>query len=131
MDRAMLQDWLDRYVLAWRSYDPERIGDLFTQDAAYRYHPHDEPILGRGSIVASWTEDRDEPGSWSAAYEPFAVDNDAAVAVGVSSYLSADGSVDRIYDNVFAMRFARDDRCTSFTEWFTLRPGDGAARADA
>ena len=24
-----VQAWLDRYIAAWRSYDPEAIGDLF------------------------------------------------------------------------------------------------------
>jgi len=31
--------WLDDYVAAWRSYDPEAIGALFSEDAEYRYHP--------------------------------------------------------------------------------------------
>ncbi len=40
-----VQAWLDRYVDAWRTYDPAVIGDLFTEGAEYRYHPWDEPIV--------------------------------------------------------------------------------------
>jgi ketosteroid isomerase-like protein len=122
MDRSTLQAWLERYVEAWRSNDPEPIGALFTDDAEYRYHPFDEPIRGRDAIVASWLEEPDEPGTWRASYEPFAVDGDAAVAVGTSTYLAADGSVDRIYHNAYVMRFDTDGRCSSFTEWFILEP---------
>jgi hypothetical protein len=122
MDRSTLQAWLERYVEAWRSNDPEPIGALFTDDAEYRYHPFDEPIRGRDAIVASWLEEPDEPGTWRASYEPFAVDDDAAVAVGTSTYLAADGSVDRIYHNAYVMRFDTDGRCSSFTEWFILEP---------
>ena len=43
MTRDEVQRWLDDYVAAWRSYDPEAIGDLFGEDAEYRYHPWDEP----------------------------------------------------------------------------------------
>jgi uncharacterized protein (TIGR02246 family) len=121
MDRSSLQAWLDRYVEAWRSNDPEQIGSLFTEDAEYRYHPHDEPIRGRDAIVASWLGDPDEPGSWRASYEPFAVEGDAAVAVGTSTYLTAEGSVDRVYHNAYLMRFDADGRCRSFTEWFDLQ----------
>ena len=39
LTRAQFQDWLDRYVAAWKSYDPQQIGDLFSEDVEYRYHP--------------------------------------------------------------------------------------------
>ena len=32
MTRDDVQRWLDRYVEAWRSYDPDAIGDLFAED---------------------------------------------------------------------------------------------------
>ena len=47
LDRSAFQAWLDRYVAAWKSYDPTAIGDLFSDDAKYRYHPEDEPVVGR------------------------------------------------------------------------------------
>ena len=122
MDRETLQSWLDRYVEAWGSYDAEQIGGLFSDDAEYRYHPWDEPIRGRDAIVASWLEDRDEAGSWRASYAPFAVDGNDAVATGTSTYLKADGSVDRTYHNAYVMRFSDDGRCRSFTEWFIREP---------
>ncbi len=88
-----VQGWLDRYVEAWHSYDPAAIGDLFAEDATYRYHAYDpEPVAGRDAIVADWLDGQDAPGSWEAHYEPFAVEGERAVAVGESRYLKPDGS---------------------------------------
>jgi hypothetical protein len=44
------------------------------------------------------------------------------VATGTSTYLAADRSVDKVYDNCFLIRFAPDGRCREFTEWFMERP---------
>ena len=123
MDRESVSRWLERYVDAWRSNDPEQIGALFTDDADYRYHPYDEPVRGRSAIVASWLEDPDDPRSWEAHYEPIAVDGDVAVATGRSFYKDESGAVERIYDNCYVMEFAGDGRCRSFTEWYMKRPG--------
>jgi hypothetical protein len=115
--RDDVQAWLDRYVAAWRSGDRGAIGDLFAGDATYRYHPYDEPVRGREAIVESWFEDPDEPGSFEARYEPFAVEGGRAAAVGTSSYATGD-----VYDNVFTLSFDEDGRCSEFMEWFMKRP---------
>ena len=119
MDHVAVQQWLDRYVDAWRTYDREAIGDLFTPDAQYRYHPWDEPVRGREAIVASWTEDPDDPTVWDASYTPYAVEDRRAVATGVSKYDDGDGK--REYHNVFLLEFAPDDRVSSFTEVYATR----------
>jgi SnoaL-like protein len=124
VDATAVDRWLARYVAAWKSYDRNAIGELFSADAAYRYHPYDEPVVGRDAIVESWLEeDRlDEPGSFEGGYSAFAVDGDRAVAVGESTYLDEDGAVDRVYDNVYLLRFDGEGRCSEFTEWFMKRP---------
>src|SRR6187401_2030415 len=105
MDEAAFQRWLDAYVEAWRTYDPAAIGELFGEDAEYRYHPWDtgeDVLVGREAIVAAWLGDRDEPGSWTATYRPWLVADRSAVAVGVSRYFGAGEKVDeREYHNVF------------------------------
>ena len=44
MDLASAQSWLNRYVDAWLSYDPDDVAALFSEDVTYRYHPYDEPM---------------------------------------------------------------------------------------
>ena len=133
MDRVSVETWLSRYVEAWKSYDRQAIADLFSTDAIYRFHPYDDGgdvIRGREAIVRSWLEPdgdqsgRDEPGSYEAHYEPYAVDGDRAVAVGWSSYWTDDtrSILEQVYDNVFLMRFDGDGRCVEFTELFMKRP---------
>jgi hypothetical protein len=133
MDRSTVQAWLDRYIEAWKRYDRATIGDLFSSDATYRYHPYDDNgdvLHGRDAIVRSWVEpdgdqgDRDEPGSYDARYEPFAVDGGRAVAIGWSRYWTDDtrSTLESLYDNVFLMRFDGDGRCAEFTELFMKRP---------
>jgi ketosteroid isomerase-like protein len=131
MERADVSRWLDAYVEAWKSYDPERIAALFADDVEYRYHPYDEPISGRDAVVESWLgegdhEDasaRDPDGTYDAAYAPVVVDGDVAVATGSSTYFERPGGpVDKIYDNCFVMRFDDEGRCREFTEWFIQRP---------
>jgi uncharacterized protein (TIGR02246 family) len=132
MTRDDVQAWLDRYVEAWASYDPAAIGDLFTDDALYRFHPSDPGFRGREAIVAAWLEpigdasSRDEPGTWQARYEPFTVDGDRAVAVGSSRYFTdASRTTTRdVWDNCYLLEFGPDGRCRSFTEWFVPRPAD-------
>ena len=100
MDRNALQAWLDRYVEAWKSYDPDQIASLFGEEATYRYHPYD------------------------ARYEPYAIDGDQAVAIGTSSYWTdaTRSKLERIYYNVFLLRFDDEGRCVDFTEYFLKGP---------
>ena len=82
MSAAEVTSWLERYVAAWKSGARDEIGDLFAADVRYRYHPFDEPLVGREAVVDSWLENPDAPGSFDASYSCFAADGDAAVAVG-------------------------------------------------
>jgi SnoaL-like domain len=131
MDHQVAQQWLDRYVGAWVSYDRDDVASLFTPDVAYRYHPHDEPIVGRDAVVASWLgEDasgegssRDAPDTYEARYAPVAVDGDTVVATGTTTYRDTpDGPVVRVYDNCFVVRFDAGGRCREFTEYYVERP---------
>ncbi len=125
VDEAAVTQWLTRYVDAWRTYDADAIGALFSEDAAYRYHPWDkdeEIVRGRAAIVANWLEEPDAPESWNAEYHAWAVAGERAVAVGTTSYLAADGAtVEREYHNVFLLRFDSDGRCAEFTELYMPR----------
>jgi len=131
MDHAAAQDWLDRYVRAWLTYEPGQIGELFSEDVEYRYHPYDDPVVGREAVVASWLGDtsepgassRDEPGTYEASYAPVAVDGEVVVATGTSSYREDPGGpVVRVFHNCFVMRFGPDGRCREFTEYYMKRP---------
>ena len=117
--------WLAAYARAWETYDPDTIGDLFTEDATYDYHPFEEPVRGRLAIVASWLENKDVPGTYEARYEPIAIDGDLAAANGRSLYFkdASKSELLREYDNLFLIRFDDQGRCRGFREWYMIRRG--------
>jgi ketosteroid isomerase-like protein len=134
VEKADVDRWLEAYVAAWKSYDPDQIGALFADDVEYRYHPYDAPVRGRDAVIESWLGEsdnaaastRDEEGTYDASYRAVAVDGDVAVATGSSSYSSKPGGpVERVFDNCFVLRFDSAGRCREFTEWFIERPKPG------
>jgi hypothetical protein len=118
MDRNGFQDWLDRYVEAWKSYDPQQIGALFAEDVQYRHHPQDEPVRGRTAVVNDWTEEKDDPGTYDAKYEPAAIDGDTYVARGHSDYFDDQGNLIDQFLNVYFVKFNDAGEATEFTEYW-------------
>jgi ketosteroid isomerase-like protein len=118
MDRQGFQDWLDRYVAAWKSYDRDAIAELWSNDAEYRYHPEDEPVRGREAIVQDWLGEQDEPGRYDGRYEVLAIDGEEHVAMGWSRYYDERGALQDEYWNIYRCQFDGDGRCTLLTEWW-------------
>jgi len=116
-----VQAWLDAYVVAWRSYDPDDIANLFADDATYAYHPWDEPIRGLDAIVTAWLAEQDQPDSWEAEYRPLLVAGDQAVAIGETRYANG-----KVYFNLWPLTFDEDGKCTDFVEWYMTQPATEA-----
>jgi hypothetical protein len=121
-----VQAWLDAYSHAWETYDPAEVAALFSERAEYRWHPADEPVVGRDEIVRAWIapegneSSRDEAGTYKGEYRPYAVDGNKAVAIGTSTYWTdaSCSKVDRLYYNSWLLEFDDDGRCSSFTEYW-------------
>jgi ketosteroid isomerase-like protein len=132
MTKDDVNRWLEDYVAAWKSYERDAIGALFADDIAYRYQPYEEPpTVGRDAVIETWLGEghaesastRDAEGTYDAQYECVAVDGEVAVARGTSTYYTEPGgSVDKVYDNCYLMRFDADGRCSEFTEFYMERP---------
>ena len=126
ISHATVQAWLDAYSRAWETYDPAEIAALFSQNAEYRWHPADDPVVGRDEIVRAWVapegneSSKDATGTYLGEYHPYAVDGNKAVAVGTSTYWTDESrsTLDRIYYNNWLLEFDDDGRCTSFTEYW-------------
>lgn len=48
-----MQAWVEGYLRAWRTNDPEDIGGLFTDGALYEPQPYGAPWRGRDEIDAT------------------------------------------------------------------------------
>lgn len=113
MERKDVERWVEEYVRAWSSNDPEDIGGLFTDDASYYTAPFRKPWSGRDAIVRDWIDRKDEPGDWSFRSDVLAIADDIAFVQGQTDYAS-DG---KTYSNLWVIRM-RDGRCSEFTEWW-------------
>jgi hypothetical protein len=120
MTPERVAQWIDGYLEAWKSYDPAAIEALFTQDARYAYNPWDEPLRGSAAIVESWRSEQDEPGTWEADYSVASVQEDSAIIVGETRYVTGSGT--KTYSNLFQVTFDTDGRCSSFVEWYMAHP---------
>lgn len=121
MDLAGVQRWLDAYVAAWRSYDPQAIRALFNADVVYRPSPYAQPLNGPDAVANAWIEENDPPDSWTADYHAIAVNGDLGVGRGITRYRARDGRPAQEYANLFLLRFDDQGRCREYDEWFVKR----------
>jgi uncharacterized protein (TIGR02246 family) len=108
--------WVAAYRRAWESNDPDDIGGLFTEDAAYFTEPYAKPWLGRAEIVARWRERRDEPGTTRFDWHPLIVTGEVAVIEATTRY------PDRTFSNLWVLRLDTVGQAQQFTEWWMRHP---------
>lgn len=110
--------WVGNYRRAWESNDPEHIGGLFADDAAYFTEPFAKPWLGRDEIVAQWLRRRDEPGDATFEWHPIIVTEDLAVIEATTVYREPP----RTYSNMWVLRLDNLGQARQFTEWWMKHP---------
>lgn len=106
--------WVERYITAWNSNDPEDIADLFVEDGSYLTEPFAAPWVGRERIVQGWLDAKDEPGDTEFDYEILVATDDLGIVKGTTRYKSKGTK----YHNLWEIRLAADDRATEFVEWW-------------
>ncbi|GAA2360698.1 nuclear transport factor 2 family protein [Nonomuraea africana] len=111
-----LATWMDAYIRAWHTNDPDDIAALFTEDAAYFTEPYAEPWRGRDTIVREWLARKDEDGPAAFEYEPVAVEGRTAAVKGVTTY------PDRVFSNLWVIRLDGEGRCAEFIEYWMEHP---------
>ncbi|GGI43563.1 ketosteroid isomerase-like protein [Agromyces flavus] len=110
-------EWVEGYVRAWESNDPDDIAAIFTDDAVYEYSPDDPDALrGREAIIAGWLDSKDEPGEWTFDWEVLIETDDTVIVQGRTDY-----PAEKLYDNLWVIRLAPDGRASRFTEWYMAR----------
>jgi len=110
---AELDNWVERYRLAWTTNDADDIRALFTEDATYRTEPFADPWVGHDAIVAGWAGAADEPGRWNFEWVPLVDAGAVRVITATTTYAAGE-----VYSNLWVIRLADDGRATEFTEWW-------------
>jgi hypothetical protein len=121
VDAERFRAWVEGYVRAWGTNDPDDIGGLFADDAEYRTSPSGEPWSGRDAIVAGWLEHRDEPGDATFSFQVIGVDGSRGFVQGATIYRADGDQPERTYDNLWVIDLDGEGRATSFTEWYVRR----------
>ena len=112
MDSSTAMTWVDRYIAAWRRSDAADLGDLFTEDVAYRTSPYEEPMVGYDALAEFWVGDADA--DFAVTAEPVAAEGDRAV---VRLEVDYRGDKPQQYRDLWVLRFADDGRVADFEEW--------------
>jgi len=122
MTRTDFEDWLERYRSAWKTDDPQQIGDLFTEDATYSPWPFSKPWEGRAAIVAKWIDRGDSKNHWRFESEVVAVEGDTGVVRGLTTYPAHDEEPEAVYSNIWVVKLASDGQASAFAEWWVEKP---------
>jgi uncharacterized protein (TIGR02246 family) len=113
---AAVTAWVQHYRRAWESNDPDDVGDLFADDAAYFTEPYAEPWLGRQRIVAEWLKRKDEPGTTRFEWRPVVVTDQVAIVEATTHY------PDKVFSNLWVLRLDHAGQARHFTEWWMEHP---------
>lgn len=109
-----LESWMDAYVAAWSSNEPELITALFSVDAVYDPQTADGELHGHGEIVEWWLETGADPDNWDFDWLPLVETDDLAVITATTRYSDPEAS----YRNLFVIKFDESGLCRDFTEWY-------------
>jgi hypothetical protein len=113
-----IRQWMEKYITAWTTNEPDDIRALFTEDAVYATRPYDpDAWRGHGQIVEHWLTSADEPEEWTFEWSPLGSDGELHFVQGRTTYLGDRPS----YENLWVVRLGPDGRATAFTEWFMER----------
>jgi len=121
MNTSPVDSWVQAYLRAWASDDPEDIAALFTEDARYFTEPYAEPWKGRAQIVSEWIARGDSGRDWSFTYRTVLTHGDLSVVQGHTHYGEFAGHEPEPpadYDNLWVVRLSPDGRAREFTEWW-------------
>jgi hypothetical protein len=117
MKRQGLERWIDSYLGAWASNDPEEIAALFTEEAVYFTAPFRDPWRGREAIVGGWIQRADRDGNWLFEHDIQAIGDGLGFVRGRTTYHEPP----TVYSNLWVIRLEGDGRSSEFTEWWMVQ----------
>lgn len=105
-----LTEWIERYVHAWTTNDPEDIAALFGPTAEYHETPYETAWIGREDIVSGWRSRWSwQTGGWTFDWTIESMSPGRAVVTGVGHYRELGD-----FDNVWTLEFDEHGLCTRF-----------------
>jgi hypothetical protein len=124
MDARTVDNWIDTYILAWRTPGTEDLSGIFTDDVSYQTSPFKPPMKGLKELATFWEESRSDPDEeFTMTHEPVANEGDFSVVKVDVQYKNGEH-----WKDIWIMQFDALGRCFSFEEWpFKPDQSDGQA----
>jgi hypothetical protein len=121
MNRSVFEKWMQGYLKAWETNDPEHIASLFSAEATYLTQAFREPWAGRENIVKEWigrADWVDEPkDKWTFTYDWLAIEGDTGVLDGLTDYSGRH----EMFKNIWIIKLEEDGRCREFIEYWVKK----------
>jgi hypothetical protein len=129
MDRDELACWVDAYERLWRTPGTDGLSEIFSDDATYSPAPFADARRGLRAISELWESERLAPD------EEFDLDSEVVAMDGDTGVLRVEVRYgpprERLYRDLWIVRFDTDGRCTAFEEWPFWPPGSKGTVAGA
>jgi len=105
--------WVEQYVHAWTTADPDDIGALFAPDAEYHEWPFETHWIGRAAIVAGWlSREPWQEGGWTFDWDILMITGDTAAIRGTGRYQKLG-----TFENLWTVTVGADGTCVVFRMW--------------
>jgi hypothetical protein len=114
--------WINAYVRAWETNEPDDIAVLFAESAEYHESPFDTEWIGRDEIIDGWRGRWNwQQGGWTFEWTIARIDGRTAVITGVGHYTELGD-----FDNEWTVTFDELGRCTRFEMVNTEASGESS-----
>ena len=121
LDHATAGDLLERYALAWQSFDGDAWTALFTEDAAYHEDPFEPPMVGHNALRAYLLEAAETQDQVEMTVERHWVVGPTVLAAWHAGYVrKADRTRVRLA-GFMTLEIADDGLIARFREWWRRR----------
>ena len=114
LTKRQVEDWVGRYLTAWRSNDPKDIAAVFASDADAHELPYETDSEGLSEIVAVWQERStwDGTSEWTFDWQEVAINRDTFVITGIGHYPALGD-----FSNLWVVTLNEDGKASTFRMW--------------
>lgn len=122
LNLEVFNTWLEAYGRASAEDDPQASAELFARNAKYYETPFDEPMVGRDAIYKYWEMGTKSFKDKESTYEILSMKGNLGIARWVSKFTDIKSGKRLVLDCIFLVEFDNNGRCSTFREWWHLKP---------
>ena len=121
IDHATAGDVLERYRMAWETFDGDAWVDLFDEDAEYHEDPFESPLRGHNALRAYLLEAAATQEQVEMTVERHWVVGPTVLAAWHASFIRRTGRARVRLAGFMTLEIGPDGRITRFREWWHRR----------